>query len=425
MRGLSVLFALIAGAHWVAAAPPPRTILVFPFENLSSRSDLNWVSESCAETLTVRLESPDRVTLRRAERDAAYAEAGLPAGVPLTLASSYRVARVLGADWAILGDFEVLGSALRLRGRLLDVARQRLGPPIEIAGVLEDLLELQTLLAWRLLTAHDPYFRGESEEDYQARFPEERLDAHENYIRGVLASDAVSRVRLLSEADRLRPNDRRAAMELGRHYFAGRDDEQAARWLRKLRPEDRDHPEALFLLGVVESRLGRHGKAAEALRELLREVPLNEAWNNLGVVEALRGRYAEAAEAFERAVQGDATDAEYAFNLAVALERLKRREEADHYFAEAARLTAEEPERHAWFDEALGSDSRAASPDEGRNPRQDMLRHLRLKENYDGRAFRLLRLALQRSVEAKLAHPSQDPEAPRQAGLLPRGGEGP
>jgi hypothetical protein len=50
---------------------------------------------------------------------------------------------------------------------------------------------------------------------------------------------------------------------------------------------------------------------------------------------------------------------------------------------------------------------------------------LRLKEYYDGRAFRLLRLALQRSVEAKLAHPSQDPEAPRQEGLLPRGGEGP
>jgi Flp pilus assembly protein TadD/TolB-like protein len=424
MRRLTVLVAFLLSAGLLGATPTPRTLLVFPFENLSGRADLNWISESFAETLTVRLESSDRVALGRQERNAAYVEAGLPAGVPITLASSYRVAKILGADWAIVGDFDVLDDALRLRGHLLDVANLRLGPRIEIAGTLDDLVELQTLLAWRLLRAHDARLPGESEDAFQSRFPEERLDAYENYIRGVIATETEARVRHLTEADRLNPSDRRAAMELGRHYFVEEDYENSAHWLRKIRPQDSSYHEALFLLGINEYSLGRADQAEKALRELVREVPLSEAWNNLGAVEARRGRYTEAVEAFEQALAGDPADPEFAFNLAVCLDQLKRFEEAEHHFQEAARLNMEDPHRYLGLGEALKRrKSAGVAPAHTANtpsPGSEEPRlNLRLKRNYDGRAFRLLSLAAQRAQEAKLGRQPDSPDAPPPSNRIP------
>ena len=119
-RNLTLLVLLLsAGELW--GAHGTRTILVFPFENLSSRSDLGWMSESFAEILSSRLAGPRRYVLGRDERNAAFSRQGLPLGTPVTLASEYKVAETLGLDWALLGSFKVEGDRLTARARLLDL----------------------------------------------------------------------------------------------------------------------------------------------------------------------------------------------------------------------------------------------------------------------------------------------------------------
>ena len=408
------LLILLLGAGDLRGASAARTILVLAFENQSARPDLNWISESFAETLSARLSAPDRFLLSRAERNAAYEQLGIPPGTPLTLASVYKVAETLGVDWALKGSFTVEGQRLMARAQLLDVHRLHLAPALEATGELADLVDLQTRLAWRLLATQEPGFTVGKEEDFGRLFPEVRLDAFENYVRGLLATDAESRVRFLREADRLNPADHRAALELGRYYFEQKDYENSARWLRKLDAKDANYLESLFFLGVDEFFLGHEAAAERAFAGLSRQIPLNEVWNNLGFMQARRGRYEEAAASFARAYQGDPTDPVFCFNLGACLSLLKRYQDAARYLEEAVRLAADDPEAHTLLAGALGNLGNAEGEErefrwlaehEGNSVGEagpDLLAHLRLEKNYDGRAYRLLSLAVRNALEKSL-----------------------
>src|SRR3974377_239285 len=128
----------------VRGAQPTRTILVFPFENESTRQDLGWISAGFAEVISTRLVGPERYVLGREERDEAYEQLGIPLGTPLTLASEYKVAQTLGVGWAVVGSFTVEGDRLTARAQLLNMQDLKLSPPFEGSGELADLVDLQT-----------------------------------------------------------------------------------------------------------------------------------------------------------------------------------------------------------------------------------------------------------------------------------------
>src|SRR5712692_4302484 len=206
-----ILLFLLGGVARLGAASEARALVIFPFENQSARPDLDWISESFAEVLSIRLGAPDRFVLARADRNAALAQLEVPAWARLLLASQYKAAETLGVDGAVVGSFRVEGQRLTARAQWLDVRAKRLRPAQEVAGELAELVDLQTRLAWRLLALYDPGFTTGTEEDFRRRFPEVRPDAFENYIRGILASDDDARLHFLNEADRLNPADHRAA----------------------------------------------------------------------------------------------------------------------------------------------------------------------------------------------------------------------
>jgi tetratricopeptide (TPR) repeat protein len=432
MKRACGLLVLLLAACELRGASLPRVILVFPFENQSVRPDLNWISESFAEMLSSRLSAADRYVLSRGERNAAYEQLEIPPGTPLTLASTYKVAEILGVDWAVTGSFAVEGDRLTARAQLLDVHRLKLAPALEATGELADLADLQTRLAWRLLATQDVGFTVGKEEDFARQFPQVRLDAFENYIRGFLATEAESRVRFLREADRLDPTDHRAALELGRHYFGEKDYGNSARWLRKLDKNDANYLESVFLLGVDEFFLGHDAAAEQAFGQLSQRIPLNEVWNNLGFMQARRGQYAEALTSFQCAYQGDPTDPVFCFNLGACLWYLKRYQEAAQYLGEAVRLAGDDTEAHTLLAVVLGDlgntegkqrEFRWLAEHEGNSPseiRPDLLPHLRLKKHYDGRAYRLLALAVRNARENKL---EAEPAAQRGEAHLSRGKE--
>lgn len=396
-------------------AATARTILVFPFANQSHQANLNWISEGFAAFLSSRLAASDRYVLGRDERNAAYAQLELAPATPLTLASVYKVAETLGVDWAVVGSFAVAGDNLTAQARLLDARGLKLSAPIEVSGALNDLVGLQTRLAWRLLAAHDPQFTVGTEEDFRRRFSDIRLDAFENYIRGVLASDDASRIRYFTEADRRDPRDHQAAFQLGRYYFDQKDYARAAAWLKKLDEHDTNYLESLFLTGVSEYFLGHEAPAEKAFTDLSRQIPLNEVSNNLGVLQAKRHDFAGALANFERAYNGDPTNPEFAFNMGVCLWTLKRYDESAKYLKEALSLDDDDPGAHTllaaelgklgdvdgqrrerkWLDEHEGAASDTLSE-------KDIVLQTRIAKHYDGRAFRLLALAVQNAQEESL-----------------------
>ena len=396
---------------------PTRTILVFPFENQSARQDLGWISEGFAEILSSRLVSPRRYVLGREERNEAYEQLGIPLGTPLTLASAYKVAQTLGVGWAVVGHFTVEGDRLTARAQLLSMQDLKLSSPFEAGGELADLVDLQTRLAWRVLASHDTNFTVGTEEDFSGRFPEIRLDAFENYIRGILATEGESRVRFLREADRLNPRDHRAAFELGRYYFGAKDYASSAKWLRKLDRKDPNYPESLFLLGVDEFFLGHEEEAQKAFTALSQQIPLDEVWNNLGVILSRRGHFADALAAFQRAYQGDPADADFCFNVGLCYWLLGHYSDAARYLGQALKVNDEDLAAHsllAVIFSRLGNleGQRAelqwlAAHEDNSAPKvvdSDVVPQARIKKHFDGRAFKLLALAVGNALEESVSH---------------------
>ena len=423
MRKTLILPLLLLLAGRVAVASEIHAVLVFPFENRSSRADLNWVSESFAETVSSRLSGPDFYVLDRAERDAACDQLGISADTPLTVASEYKVAQTLGADWAVLGKFDVEASGLTATARLLDLRQLKLSPPVEVTGELAELVDLQTRLVWLLEAAHDPHFTVGTEEEFSRRFPELRLDAFENYIRGILATNDTTRVHFFLESDRLDPADHRAALALGQLYFAQKDYANSAKWLRKLAPHDPHYLESLFFFGVDEYFLGHYPSSGAAFERIGKETPLDEVANNTGVLEARTGRNEEALQDFERAYTSDPTDADFCFNRSVALWNLRRYNAAAKSLQEVIQLKDDDSEAHTLLAvvlEKLGDTagertqlewlSRHQEGSEAR-PSSDMLPQPRLKKNFDERAFRLLSLAVHNALEERLASLPADQHA--------------
>jgi len=399
----------------IGGASEVHAVLVFPFENQSSRADLNWISESFAETLSSRLSGPGYYVLGREERNAAYDQLGIPVDTPLTVASEYEAAETLGVDWAVLGKFEVEGHLLTASARLLNLRQLKLSPAIEVNGELADLVDLQTRLAWRLVATHDPSFTVGAEEDFDRKFPDVRLDAFENYIRGILATDDPTRIRFFLESDRLDPADHRAAFALGQFYFGQKDYANSAKWLRKLAPDDPHYLESLFLFGVDEFFLGHYPSSERAFASIGKEIPLGEVANNAGVLAARGGRYAEALDEFERAFKTDPTDGDFCFNRGVTLWDLRRYKEAAQSLEEAIRLNDNDSEAHTLLAVALGKLGDAAGEriqlewlgqhevgsEAGLS--RDVLPQPRLKKNFDERAFRLLSLAVHNALEERFA----------------------
>jgi tetratricopeptide (TPR) repeat protein len=423
MRKTLGLLLLLLTPWGVARPSEVHAVLVFPFENQSGRADLDWISESFAETLASRLSGPNYYVLGREERNAAYDQLGLPADTPLTVASKYKAAQTLGVDWAVLGNFSVQGERLTASARLLSLRPMQLSPPIEVSGELAELVELQTRLVWRLVASYNPNFTVGAEEDFARGFREVRLDAFENYIRGVLATDEPTRIHFFLESDRLDPGDHRAAMALGRMYFEKKDYANSAKWLKKLTEDDPQYLESLFLFGVDEFFLGQYPSSETAFIRIGREIPLSEVVNNKGVLEAHGGRYAEALDDFDRAYKSDPGNADFCFNRGVTHWNLHHYRPAAESLEEAIRLNADDSEAHTLLAVVLGSLGETAGEqaqldwlaqhEAGSEAKlsRDVLPQPRLEKNFDGRAFRLLSLTVHNALEERLAGLSPDEHA--------------
>lgn len=414
---------LAAGVSVVTASPQTRTILVFPFENRSASSDLGWISEAFAQVLSERLQGPGRFVLGRGERNGAYKQLGIPSDTTLTLASEYQVAQTLGVDWIVAGSFKVTGQKLTAEAQLMDLHHLKLYPPIEETDALPNLITVQTELAWRLLVTYDSGFNGDSEDLFARRFPPIRLDAFENYIRGILATDAATKIHFLTAAARLDPSSHRAAYALGRYYFGEKDYKDSALWLSQMDAKDANYLSSLFFSGVDDFFLGRDPEAGKSFKTLSLQMPLSEVWNNMGVLEARRADEKDALADFERAYRLDPADADYDFNLGACYSDLEQYTEAVKFLEKAETENPNDLGVRTLLAYALEKEGDAAGSKvqlqwvashdgEGMaDLNENILPEPRLKKQFNGAAFRLLSVAVHNSLESVLSK-----EPPQQHG---------
>jgi len=333
----------------------------------------------------------------REERISAFDHFGLAENVLPSRATLFRIAEQMGVDYMVLGSYSYDGQSFRASAQLLDIKREHLLPEVKESGPLPRLLEIESGLAWDLLRRLQPETVS-TKETFLSSSPAVRLDAFENYIRGMIDSVPRDRVHHLREAIRLNPNYTAAMVALGKTYYAAREYEAAESWLSRVPRSDVQASEANFYLGLAAFYHGDFERAEGAFRFLLSRTPLPEVYNDLGVVEARRGK--RSAEYFQRAMQNDPGDADYHFNLAVALYRANDAAGATKQLRESLSLRTGDTEASSLLDELNQN-----TGDQKSSPPKIPLE--RIKTKYNESAFRQLERELQNAAEEKLA--SSDP----------------
>jgi tetratricopeptide (TPR) repeat protein len=390
-----------------------ETILVLPFFNQSGTPDIDWIGESIAENIRESLAARNLLVLTREDRLEACRRLAIRPNAVLTHATIIKLGEALDASRVVYGHFEIVArpadaaapspaplaasapdtaagpsprDSLRIAARVLDLKRTRRGPEFEEIGALEDLASLETHLAWLTLNSLAPG-AAPSEEIFRRDRPTLRLDAIENYIRGLLSSSPEQRHKLFTQAVRLDARFSEPCFQLGKMEFEKKDYAVAAGWLEKVSAADSHYFEANFLLGLCRYNTGDFPAAEKSFQIVAGPLPLNEVLNNLGAAQS-RQRSPGALDNFRRAADGDSADPDYQFNIGYVL---WKRGEFPHA-AESFRALLDRTPGDAEAVIFLGRCLKKEGPRPG-DPRSEGRE--RLKLNFEETAYRQLKAELE------------------------------
>ena len=404
IAGLGMARAAAAQSSAADAEPGSgHILLVLPFDNLTSaavntpsgspaseQANLDWLREAAPEVLNSRFTSAGFFPLTREDRLYALDHLGLPETFQPSRATALRIAETLDANYILIGSYTVSGTTLALKARIVDVAKLRISEDITESGPIAQLIPLLNSLAWKLTRKLDPSFNV-AEETFRAAGAHVRLDAFEQYIRGITERDPAERLRHLKKATDLNPDFSAAWLATAKLQFASQQYEQAAISFGKITHEDPAELEAGFYRGLSLIFSGNYPRAEEAFASVARVLPLPEVVNNEAVAASRRGH--DAIALFRQAEAADPTDGDYHFNLAVSLHSHGNKAEALTEIAQSLKLHPNDSEAKAAESAWKSSPEKPGTTD----PIE------RIKRSYNGAAFRQAALMLDQVEQAHLA----------------------
>ncbi|HWR52298.1 MAG TPA: tetratricopeptide repeat protein [Bryobacteraceae bacterium] len=382
---LLLLFSLYSALP-ISAEP----VLILPFFGQSPGANVDWISESFAHTIQEALVARGMLVLDRDERETVYRRMSIRPNAQLTHASVIKIGEALDASEVVFGTYELVPAegtrgTLRITADVLDMKRMRRAVQLVDSGPLEDLASIQNRMAWKVLKELAPD-RAPSQAEFLREQPLVRLDAMENYTRGLLAANDEQKHRYLTQAARLDERFSEPSYELGRMHWQKKDYRLAATWLARVKPNAPRYLEASFLLGLCRYYTSDFAGAQASFEVVVASVPLNEVFNNLGAAQSRRNR-PEALENFSKALEGDTADPDYHFNVGVAQWKQSRFEQAAASFRAVLDRDPEDAQATLLLGLCLSrSTPTAADVSAGFE---------RVKVNYEEGAYRQLKAALE------------------------------
>ena len=188
--------------------------------------------------------------------------------------------------------------------------------PLTDSSDLSRLFDVENAIAWKVAQRMDPHF-AIAEQTFLAASGGVRLSSFENYIRGTSALTSDERLKRLETAVTETPDYTAALLALGKEQYAARQYEAAAATLAKVPSTDRVALEAGYYRGLARFNIAKYAEAATAFAFVASRLPLPEVVNDQGVAESRQGK--DAVPLFQQVIAADPNDADYHFNLAVAL----------------------------------------------------------------------------------------------------------
>ncbi|HEX5235993.1 MAG TPA: tetratricopeptide repeat protein [Silvibacterium sp.] len=373
---------------------------MLPFENRTGQPNLDWIGEGAADIFNRRLDAAGFLTIGRGDRLYALDRLGLPLNFQPSRATTIRMAQLLDADSVVIGSYALTDNELEVAAQILDLHQLSLGQPIQQQGKLPNLLDTLNDLAWNVAKKLDPSY-SVAEQTFLAADTQLRPDAFENYIRGMIAETPADRISHLREAVRLDPAFPPARLELGKALFANQDYDAAATTFGQLPTDDPNALGADFDRGLAFFYTANYLKAEDAFAFVAAQLPLPEVVNNEGVAASRRGH--DGSPFFQQAIAADPRDADYHFNMAVALRKKNDIAGAKREIDAELKLNSQDSDAQA-FVAALKSPASATTNSDDANAASDETLPLeRIKRSYNETEFRQAAFEMEQIQAMRLA----------------------
>jgi tetratricopeptide (TPR) repeat protein len=351
---VAVLVALLPSmsfAQGTTPTPGAGRILVMPFENVTRDGRIFWLGEASALLLADDLNVLGADAIAREERREAFERLQVPQTAALTDATVIRIGHIVGAAQVIKGTLQLDGDVLVVRVRAVALEAAKIQTELMEQGPIADIFATFERIA-RLLVPRS----NVSDEELQRERPQ--IAAFENYIKGILADQPATAISYLNAALRVQSTFDRARFALWEIYTDQDAHERALAAVQPVRNSSAWSRRARFLTGLSQMSLNRNDEAYMTFKGLADQNASANVLNNLGVIQLRRGSTPETGEAtfyFNRAVDADATDGDYFFNLGYAYWMGRETQATIYWLREAVRRNAADGDAHYVLGAALSA----------------------------------------------------------------------
>jgi serine/threonine protein kinase/tetratricopeptide (TPR) repeat protein len=293
------------------AGPPPKSVVVLPFENLSPDPENAYFADGLTEELIANLSKVP--ALRVISRTSAMLLKGSRKDVP-------TIARELNVRYVLEGSVRRAGNSLRITAQLIDAASDVHVWAENYKGTLDDVFAIQEKVSRAIVEALKVTLTAGEKHRLAARMiPNVRafdlyLEARREAYEGMNEAALDRAVRLTREAlDVVGPNGLLYALlaEIAWIYHDQgiRHDEESLRdgevWAQKALELEPDTAAAFRALGQIEAR---RGDMVRAIRHLRRANELQAGGESLAFLAWRCSEVGEMADARRYAVEAVATD---------------------------------------------------------------------------------------------------------------------
>jgi adenylate cyclase len=293
--------------------PEKPSIAILPFANLSNDPDQEYFADGMVEEITTAISRLPWLLV--ISRNSSFTFKGRAVDVK-------QVGLDFGVRYVLEGSVRKAGNRVRVTGQLIDTTTGAHFWAEHIDGTLDDIFELQDLVASSVVGAIEPRLRL-SEIERAIRKPTESLDAYDLYLRALAQFHKYSEegmrdaVALVKRALLIDPSYAPAAAMIGwcRSFqriqgWGPASDAEAAEGVRLARQAieaGKDDPDTLWMAGMALWFLA--GDSGAAIRAVERALSLNPnsalaSWAS-GLLDCLAGGRAdlETISSFGRAIR--------------------------------------------------------------------------------------------------------------------------
>ena len=346
---LPAVLAMAVAASDVAEAQRVATgrVLIAPFATARDPR-ASWLGEGVAVLLADDLNGFGADAIARDERVRAFDRLQVPPQATLTRGTVIKIGQLVGASTVVTGGVELLDRTLAIHVQSVRIDTGRISLEFDERGRLDDLLAIVERAARRLVPAGVTPTRLE---DARPSLP-----AFEQFVKGLLAETPEAQLGFLERALSLDPTFDRARLAQGRAHAVTGDWAKARDAALAVKASSPYAARAQFEAAVAEIGLKQLDAAFARLKTLGDQTGAPEVFNNLGVIQLRRGSTVQNGRStyfFNKAVDADPAQADYAFNLGYAYWREQDFTAAVYWLREAVRREPGDSEAHFVLGAAL------------------------------------------------------------------------